>query len=52
MRREPLPQIDAHRLLQAISSFAGRVSATDDPKLHQKAAQQLRQELRRGRNRE
>jgi hypothetical protein len=43
--KEPL-QIDAARLLQAMSSFAGRIAQTDDPKRHQQAAQQLQRDLR------
>lgn len=39
-------KIDAARLLQAMSSFAGRIAQTDDPKRHQQAAQQLQRDLR------
>ena len=38
---------NAVRLWQALRSFAGRVAQTDDPKVHQSAAQCLQAELRK-----
>lgn len=40
------PDCEAQRLWQALSSFAGRMAKTDDPREHQDAAVRLREELR------
>ncbi len=39
-------QVDAQKLLQALSSYAGRIAKTDDPKEHQKAGTILQHELK------
>jgi len=38
--------IDTAKFWQALSSYAGRVAQSDDPKAHQSAAETLRKELK------
>lgn len=45
MSTNPPKSIDAQKMFQAFTSYAGRVAATDDAKKHQEAAKQLLKEL-------